>query len=248
MITSAEEAVDDGKAVEADCKSCHPTSNKEGKSNKNEQEDTSAELLHLANDAVDCSGLGSSSRGKSNKKIKLSKDVGFDLRTNDIFQEVPKRPRTAVLQNQECSKRKKRKPSNWDGTYAVVIEWLNYYCVSDYDEDEVPLINKRTERRKRQKLIEMSLSREFRDSVKFASSTSDSVVHGINDVDAGSRTPVPGIDSKFAIAPAPRPEERLLPSHAMANHEVAGDQSAHESVSSPLDSPIRGDIIDISDG
>ncbi|KAK3150895.1 hypothetical protein QOZ80_3AG0239100 [Eleusine coracana subsp. coracana] len=220
--SKAEEALDDGMTVETVCKSLHPTSNKGEK------------------------GLGSSSRDKSNKKIKLSKDVGFDLRTNDIVQEVAKRPRTAVLQNQECSRRKKRKPSNWDGAYSVVIEWLNYYSVSDSDEDEVPLINKRTERRKRQKIIEMSLAREFSDGVKFASSTSGSV-NGTNDIDIGSRSSEPGNDRRFAIVAASRPEERLLPNHAVANHE-AGDKATHESMSSPLHSPIRGDIIDISDG
>ncbi|GJN30730.1 hypothetical protein PR202_gb19063 [Eleusine coracana subsp. coracana] len=240
FIISAEEALHDGMTVETVCKSWPPTSNKGEKGNKKE-EDTSAEFLYHADDALGCSGLGSSSR-KSNKKIKLSKDVGFDLRTDDIVQEVPKRPRTAVLQNQECSRRKKRKPSNWDGAYSVVIEWLNYYSVSDSDEDEVPLINKRTERRKRQKLIELSLTKEFSDGVKFASSTSGSV-NGTNDIDIGSRSAEPGNDRRFAIVAASRPEERLLP-----NHEVAGDEAAHESVSSPLDSPIRGDIIDISDG
>ncbi|KAK3147961.1 hypothetical protein QOZ80_3BG0288870 [Eleusine coracana subsp. coracana] len=238
--SKAEEALHDGMTVETVCKSWPPTSNKGEKGNKKE-EDTSAEFLYHADDALGCSGLGSSSR-KSNKKIKLSKDVGFDLRTDDIVQEVPKRPRTAVLQNQECSRRKKRKPSNWDGAYSVVIEWLNYYSVSDSDEDEVPLINKRTERRKRQKLIELSLTKEFSDGVKFASSTSGSV-NGTNDIDIGSRSAEPGNDRRFAIVAASRPEERLLP-----NHEVAGDEAAHESVSSPLDSPIRGDIIDISDG
>jgi hypothetical protein len=145
LTTSAEESLDDGKAVETVCKSWHPTSNKSGKSN------------YLADDVVGCSGLGSSSRDKSNKKIKLLKDVCLDLETPNIVQEVPKRPRAAVLHNQECGKRKKGKPSNWDGTYSVIIEWLDYYIVSDSDnEDEIPLINKRTERRKRQKTIEMS--------------------------------------------------------------------------------------------
>ncbi|GJN08625.1 hypothetical protein PR202_ga26567 [Eleusine coracana subsp. coracana] len=243
--SKAEEALDDGMTVETVCKSLHPTSNKGEKGNEKE-EDASAEFLYHADDALGCSGLGSSSRDKSNKKIKLSKDVGFDLRTNDIVQEVAKRPRTAVLQNQECSRRKKRKPSNWDGAYSVVIEWLNYYSVSDSDEDEVPLINKRTERRKRQKIIEMSLAREFSDGVKFASSTSGSV-NGTNDIDIGSRSSEPGNDRRFAIVAASRPEERLLPNHAVANHE-AGDKATHESMSSPLHSPIRGDIIDISDG
>jgi hypothetical protein len=246
LITSAEEAHDDGKAVENVCRSWHLTSNKGGKSNKKEQEDTSAEFL-LADDAVGCSGLGSSSRDESNKKIKLSKNIGLDLEIPNIVQEVLKRPKTAVLHNQECNRRKKRKLSNWDVTYSVIIEWLNYYSVSDSDEDEVPLINKRTERRKRQKAIERSLATEFSNSVKFAGSTSHSV-NGTNDVCIGSRYLESGNNCRFAIVPASGPEESLLPDHAVDSQGIAGDQAAHESVSSPLDSPIRGAIIYISDG
>lgn len=69
-------------------------------------------------------------------------------------------------------------------------------------------------------------------------------VNGANCVDLGSRSLEPGNDIKFDTVPDPRSEERLMPNHAVANHEVAGDQAAHAS----LPSPGRGDIIDISDG
>ncbi|TVU47907.1 hypothetical protein EJB05_07523 [Eragrostis curvula] len=243
--SKAEEPLDNGNAAETICKSLHPTSKKSGKSNKGKQEDTSAEFLNLADDAVGYPGLSSSSRNKSNKKIRLSKDVSFDLPTPETVQEIPKRPRTAVLQNQECSRRQKRKLSNWDGTYSSIIQWLGYYSVTDSDEDEVPLINKRTERRKRQKSIETSLAMEFC-GFKLATSTS----HPVKETSygcVGSGSQDPGNNSKLAIVPAIRSEERSLHNQVVASHGVAGNQGGHESVSSPLDSPIRGDIIDISD-
>ncbi|XP_062210388.1 uncharacterized protein LOC133911923 isoform X2 [Phragmites australis] len=247
--SKAEVALDEGKADELVCKSWHPThtSNRIRKNNKNELEDASAGFHHRTENTIGCSGFDSSSRDKSNKKIKLSKDVSFDLQTAETVQEAPKRPRTAVLQNQECSRRKKRKLSQWDGSYSVIIEWLNYYCVSESDEDELPLINKRTERRKQQKILGMSLARESSNSIKCASSTSHTV-NGTKDGCAGSCSLDPGDNSKFLIAPASRPEERSLPNHAPGSHGVAGNQAGCESVSSPLDSPIRGEIVDISDG
>uniref|UniRef100_A0A0A9FKR2 Uncharacterized protein n=1 Tax=Arundo donax TaxID=35708 RepID=A0A0A9FKR2_ARUDO len=232
--SNAEAGLDEGKVDEPVCKSWHPThtSNKSRKDNKNEREDASAEFLHLTDNTIGCSGLNSSSRDRPRKKIKLSNDVSFDLQIAENVQEAPKRPRTAVLQNQECSRRKKRKLSKWDGSYSVIIEWLNYYCVSESDEDEVPLINKRTERRRQQKLLEMSLARESSNVVKCASSMS----HTLNGTEDGCV----GSCSTY------RPEERLWPNHAMDSHGVAGHQACCESVSSRMDSP--DEIVDISDG
>ncbi|WVZ56033.1 hypothetical protein U9M48_006619 [Paspalum notatum var. saurae] len=203
----------------------------------NEQEDASTEFLHATDDAAGCSKLDSS-RDRSNKKIKLLKDVSSDLQRAETVQEAPKRPRTAGLENQECSRQKKRKHSKRDGSYSVIIEWLNYYCLSESDEDEVPLINKRTERRRRQKLHKMSLASEPSSLVEFGSLTS-----------TVSSCPLdPGDDSKLEIVPASRPEERSLSNFPVGSNGVSGDQAAHKSLSSPLGSPVRGEIVDISDG
>ena len=138
-----EDALNEGKAEEAVGRSWHFTHNsdKGGRSNKNEREDASAEFLHVHDNRVGCSGL-ESSRDRSNKKIKISKDDCCDLQIVGTVHEAPKRPRTAVLENQEYRRRKKKKQRKVD-SYSVIIEGLNYYCFSDSDEDEVPLINKR---------------------------------------------------------------------------------------------------------
>lgn len=241
MFLTAVEAFNEGKVEEPACTSWHPThtSNKSRRNNKNEQEDASTEFLHVADNAVGCSGLDSSSKDVSNKKIKFSKDLNSDLRRTETVQEAPKRQRTAVLDNQECSRRKKRKQSKRHGSYSVIIEWLNYYCFSESDEDEVPLINKRTERRRRQRLHEMSLTRESSDVVEFGSSTSHTV---------GSCSLAPKDNSKLEIVPASQPEERTCLSHPVASNGIAGNQAVHEPMPSPMDSPIRGEIVDISDG
>lgn len=232
-------ALNEGKAEEPVCQSWPPThtSNKSRRSNINEQEDASTEFLHVTDDAVGCSKL-ESSRDRSNKKIKLLKDVILDLQRTDTVREAPKRPRTPALENQECSRRKKRKHSKRDGSYAVIIEWLNYYCFSDPDEDEVPLINKRTERRRQQKLHEMALSREPINCVEVGSSS----------YTVGSCSLDPGDNSNLEIVPASRPEERSWPNHPVDSNGAAGNQAGHESMSSPLDSPVGGEIVDISDG
>ncbi|XP_066354934.1 uncharacterized protein [Miscanthus floridulus] len=231
--SEAVEAFNEVKVEEPAC-----TSNKSRRSNRNKREDASTEFLHVDN-AVGCSGLDSSSKDGSNKKIKFSKDASSDLRRTETVQEAPKRPRTAVLDNQECSRRKKRKQSKRHGSYSVIIEWLNYYCLSESDEDEVPLINKRTERRRRQRLHEMSLARESNDVVEFGSSTSHTV---------GSCTLAPKDNSKLEVVPASQPEERSCSINPVASNGVAGNQTGHEPMSSPMDSPIRGEIVDISDG
>ncbi|WVZ56032.1 hypothetical protein U9M48_006619 [Paspalum notatum var. saurae] len=235
----SKEALSEGKAEEPVCRSWQSThtSNKSRRSNMNEQEDASTEFLHATDDAAGCSKLDSS-RDRSNKKIKLLKDVSSDLQRAETVQEAPKRPRTAGLENQECSRQKKRKHSKRDGSYSVIIEWLNYYCLSESDEDEVPLINKRTERRRRQKLHKMSLASEPSSLVEFGSLTS-----------TVSSCPLdPGDDSKLEIVPASRPEERSLSNFPVGSNGVSGDQAAHKSLSSPLGSPVRGEIVDISDG
>ncbi|KAF8718411.1 hypothetical protein HU200_025396 [Digitaria exilis] len=232
-LLSAEGAMnDEGKAEEA----VTHTSNKGRGSNKNEREDATAEFLHVTASAVGCSGLDSS-RHRSNKKIKFAEDVCFDLQMTETVREAPKRPRTAVLENQDCSRRKKRKRSKQGSPYSVIIEWLNYYCFSESEEDEVPLINKRTERRRRQKLHEMSIARDSSNDVENVSSTSHTVSPCSQD---------PGDNNKLEIVLASRPEER---SRAIqGSNGVAGNQTANESMSCPVDSSIRGEIVDISDG
>lgn len=155
----------------------------------------------------------------------------------ETVREAPKRPRTAVLENQDCSRRKKRKRSKQGGSYSVIIEWLNYYCFSESEEDEAPLINKRTERRRRQKLHEMSIARESSNAVESVSSPSQTVGPGPLD---------PGDNSKLEIVLASRPEERS--GTIQGSNGGAGNQAADESMPSPVDSPIRGEIVDISDG
>lgn len=150
IASSAKETLDERKADESVSGSWHAkhTSNKCRTRNKHEREDASTEFLHPADNATGNSG------GRSSKKIKLAKDSGFDHLTATTVQQAQKRPKTdAVNMSQECSRQKKRKISKWDGSYSVLIERLNYYFLDNSDEDEAPLINKRTERRKRQKLL-----------------------------------------------------------------------------------------------
>ncbi|CAM0872031.1 unnamed protein product [Alopecurus aequalis] len=155
VASSADETLDQRKAGESASGRWHAqhTSNKCRTSNKHERADASAEFLHPADGTIASSGLGSSSGDRASKKIKLSKDIGFYLPTAATVQQAQKRPRTdAQNKNQQCSRKKKRKISKWDGSYSILIEGLNYYFLDDSDEDEVPLINKRTERRKQEKL------------------------------------------------------------------------------------------------
>lgn len=221
------------------------TSIKGGKGNKHELEETSAGFP--PDDSIGISGMESSSRDTANKKIKLSKDIGLDRLTATTVQEAPKRPRTTSLKkNQECSRQKKRKISKWDGSYSVIIEWLNYYSVDESDEDEVPLINKRTERRKRQKLLKLVLARESNSGSEGASSTSF-VENGRNSSSAGSYPLSQGDNDKSENVQANRVDGSSLPDHPVSSH-VAAEDKAGQAASSPLNSPTRGIVVDISDG
>ncbi|XP_006649648.1 uncharacterized protein LOC102703662 [Oryza brachyantha] len=238
----SEEALDckDGESAPGSWHN-EPTSIKSGKSNKHELEETSTGFLP-PDDLIGISGP-ESSRGASNKKIKLSKDIGLDA------QEALKRPRTTTLKkNQECSRQKKRKVSKWDGSYSVIIEWLNYYSVDESDDDEVPLINKRTERRKRQKLLKVAQVRESNSGSEGASSISF-VENGINSSSAGSYPQSVGEDNDNSeIVPDTRVDGSSLPGHPVGSHVVTEGQAGHETAPSPLNSPTRGIIVDISDG
>uniref|UniRef100_A0ACD5X221 Uncharacterized protein n=1 Tax=Avena sativa TaxID=4498 RepID=A0ACD5X221_AVESA len=238
IASSAEETLDECKADESAGGSWHAkhTSSKCGTRNKHEREDASAKFFHPTDDAIDNSKrLGSSSGGRSSKKIKLSNDIGFDHLTATTAQQPPKRPRTeAIKKNQGCSRQKKRKISKWDGSYSVLIERMNYYFVDNSDEDEVPLINKRTERRKRQKLLQSSQATEPNNG--FGGTTSSSCSQGAGD------------DNRSEIVPASQVDERLLPHHPVSNHVAAADQSGRGTVSATSDSPMVGDIVVISDG
>lgn len=231
-VASAEETLDERKAAKSASGSWHAkhTSNKSGTSNKHELEDAPAEFHHSTNDAVDKSGLGSSSGDRCNKKIKLSKDIRFGNLTGTTVQEAPKRPRTdTAKRNQECSRQKKRKTSKWDGSYSIIVERLNYYCFDDSDEDEVPLINKRTEMRKRQRLLKNSQATESND--------------GRKDVCFDSCSQGSGDKNISESAPASQVEERSLPDHLVHNRVAAPGQTDHETVDCAI-----GEIVDISDG
>jgi hypothetical protein len=234
--SSAKETLGERKADELASGSWHArhTSNKGGTRNKHEREDASAEFLHLTPAAIGSSGLGSSSGDRSSKRIKLSKDRGFDLSTATTFQQVPKRPRTDALnKNQKGSRQKKRKISKWDGSYSVLIEQMNYYFLDHSEEDEVPLINKRTERRKRQKLLQSSQATQSNNGVGGTTS---------NFLEAQ------GTITDLKSVPASQMDERMLPNHLVSNHVAAAYQTGHGTVHSPLDSPMAGEIVDISDG
>ncbi|KAM3230080.1 hypothetical protein ACQJBY_060712 [Aegilops geniculata] len=231
-IASGEETLDERKAAKSASGSWHAkhTSNKSGTSNKHELEDASAEFLHPTDDAINNSGLGSSSGDRCNKKIKLSKDVCFGNLTSKTVQQAPKRPRTvAAKRNQECSRQKKRKTSKWDRSYSIIVDRLNYYCVDDSDEDEVPLINKRTEMRKRQRLLKNSQATESNDCRK--------------DVCFDSCSQGSGDKNISESAPASQVEERSLPDHLVRNRVAAPGQIDYETVDSKI-----GEIVDISDG
>lgn len=228
MTASAEETLDERKAAKSASGSWHAkhTSDKSGTSNKHELEDAPAEFCHPTDDAIDKSGLGSSSGERCNKKIKLSKDVRFGNLTGKTVQEAPKRPRTdTVNRNQECSRQKKRKTSKWDRSYSIIVERLNYYFVDDSDEDEVPLINKRTEMRKRLRLLKNSQATESND--------------GRKDVCFDSCSQGPGDKNISESVSASQVEEGSL-----RNPVAAPGQTGHET----LDSPIVGEIVDIPDG
>jgi hypothetical protein len=160
-VSSAEETLGEHKADESASGSWHDKHTSNKCRTKNKHELVSAKFLHPADNATGNSGLGSSSGERSSKKIRLSKD--FDHMAGRTVQQVPKRPRTD--KNQECSRQKKRKISKWDGSYSVIIEGMNYYFLDNSEEEEVPLINKRTERRKRQKLLNSSQAVESTNAV-----------------------------------------------------------------------------------
>uniref|UniRef100_A0A0D9VRB4 SprT-like domain-containing protein n=1 Tax=Leersia perrieri TaxID=77586 RepID=A0A0D9VRB4_9ORYZ len=243
----SEEALD-CKAEESAPGSWHSahTSIKGGKGNKHELQETSAEFLS-PDDSAGISGVESSSRNTANKKIKLSKDIGLDHQITTTVQEAPKRPRrTTLKKNQECSRQKKRRLGKWDGSYSVIIEWLNYYSVDESDEDEVPLINKRTERRKRQKLMIIAQARESNSDSEGASSLSF-VENGRNPSSSCSYPLSQGQNEKSEIVPASQVDGSSFSGHRMSSHVVAEDQAGHETATSPLNSPTRGIIVDISD-
>ncbi|XP_047085448.1 DNA-dependent metalloprotease dvc-1-like [Lolium rigidum] len=236
IASSAKETLGERKVDELTSGSWHAkhTSNKGATRNKHGREDASAEFLHLTPAAIGSSGLGSSCGDRSSKRIKLSKDRGFDLSTATTFQQVPKRPRTDALnKNHKGSRQKKRKVSKWDGSYSVLIEQMNYYFLDHSEEDEVPLINKRTERRKRQKLLQSSQATQSSNGVGGSTSSSLEAQGTITDLKS---------------VPASQIGERLLPNRLESNHVAAAYQTGHGTVHSPLDSPMAGEIVDISDG
>lgn len=118
--------------------------------------------------------------------------------------------------------------------------------MDESDEDEVPLINKRTERRKRQKLLKLVLARESNSGSEGASSTSF-VENGRNSSSAGSYPLSQGDNDKSENVQANRVDGSSLPDHPVSSH-VAAEDKAGQAASSPLNSPTRGIVVDISDG
>ncbi|KQK22852.1 hypothetical protein BRADI_1g69655v3 [Brachypodium distachyon] len=231
-VKGSRERLDECKASKSASGRWHAkhTSNKIEASNKHELEDASAEFLQSTNDAID------NCRKKAQlhvlgliRRRKKSKDIGFDHLGSTIVQEALKRPRTdALSKNQGCNGEKKRKISKWDGSYSVIVEHVNYYCVDYSDEDEVPLINKRTERRKQQNLLENPEATYIPQVITGRSSDSffDSFPRG------------PWNNDRFESLPLSQVENCC--------RQII-DQTCHETSPSSSDSPIVGEMIDISD-
>ncbi|WOK96919.1 sprT-like domain-containing protein Spartan isoform X2 [Canna indica] len=66
---------------------------------------------------------------------------------------VCKEPRTSTSKEDICTRSKRLKPGKSNKECAAVIEWLGAFEDEESDDDIVPLVNKRSERRKKQKLL-----------------------------------------------------------------------------------------------
>ncbi|XP_038986096.1 DNA-dependent metalloprotease SPRTN-like isoform X2 [Phoenix dactylifera] len=71
-----------------------------------------------------------------------------------VAPETSKRARTPALKKQQaCTCQKRRKLGRRRNDYTVASEWLEYFAYEESEENVEPLVNKRTERRKKQRLL-----------------------------------------------------------------------------------------------
>nr|XP_010926137.1 uncharacterized protein LOC105048513 isoform X2 [Elaeis guineensis]XP_029121389.1 uncharacterized protein LOC105048513 isoform X2 [Elaeis guineensis] len=82
------------------------------------------------------------------------KGVESKTRSCAAAPEPSKRARTPTLKKQQaCTGQKRRKLGRRKNDYTVASEWLDYFAYEESDENVEPLVNKRTEQRKKQKLL-----------------------------------------------------------------------------------------------
>ncbi|XP_039145768.1 DNA-dependent metalloprotease dvc-1-like isoform X1 [Dioscorea cayenensis subsp. rotundata] len=114
-------------------------------------------------------------------KLEALKAVEPKMQTLALVSQFPKRPRTAHSQKSKYVCNKRRKVDKEKDRCIVFSKWLGWFADEETDEEVEPLINKRTERRKKLKLLENQKGRHVESQASDATQTansSTSIFHG----------------------------------------------------------------------
>ncbi|XP_020105145.1 sprT-like domain-containing protein Spartan [Ananas comosus] len=213
---------------------------------------TSTSSLQSSGDGLGSSGNNNDNNNKNNSvkdnSQKNLKESNKAIESKGQSQEISKRTRTSSKKNSEYTAMKRRKLSKSKSDYAVIIQWLNVFAYEDEEEDEEPLVNKRTERRRKQKMLISLKNRAGNNYSEVEGNASPS--H--KDV---SRDEKPENDSKPTVGDLLVGNEEV-PLNSNTAHEEPPTKSQGNDIenqgegecSSPINSPVRGEIVDISDG
>ncbi|CAL9067059.1 unnamed protein product, partial [Musa banksii] len=129
----------------------HKTGQKKDKHNG--QKNNLAKYLLPSGDATQSSANTSSSRDDSCKEInfeQLKRDPEMQC---TVAAGGRKRRKKCVSKKHVSTRPKRRKLTRCDNKCTVVIEWLGLFEDEEAEDDSEPLVNKRSERRKKQKLL-----------------------------------------------------------------------------------------------
>ncbi|XP_072992175.1 uncharacterized protein [Typha latifolia] len=275
--SKAEQVLHEGKPKELPCmsKETRQRAWAEGTNKKFEiKKKSTANFFQSAGDPARSSGDHSASIDGSGRKA-IGKD-SKDIHSLAVAQEIPKRTRSLISRKHHDNvSRKRRKLDNSKNYFTIIIEWLNLFTEEESEEDSEPLINKRTERRRKQKLLNSLKSGASSAGVegdvlpsniscrnKDAGSCSLGLEHSITSMrgilmnDEHLQTNFQAHAGNSSIDTAETTDYSLVVGTLDDQCGSACLLSTHASVKSrglpyegsPFNSPVRGEIVDISDG
>lgn len=129
----------------------HKTGQKKDKHNG--QKNNLAKYLLPSGDATQSSANTSSSRDNSCKEINFEQLKCDPEMQCAVAAGGRKRRKKCVSKKHVSTRSKRRKLARCGNKCTVVIEWLGLFEDEEAEDDSEPLVNKRSERRKKQKLL-----------------------------------------------------------------------------------------------
>ncbi|XP_072979835.1 uncharacterized protein [Typha angustifolia] len=177
------------------------------------------------------------------------KGTALKSKTPSVALDTEKQVKPLKSEKRKCGSTSIKKSPRGLNEFTVISEWLEYYADEEMDEDIEPLINKRTERRKKHKMLKSPIARSLEaedvritflghpSSFRKGAERSSLLYHKNSEL----RTP------KYLAVEHVSSINRLDSTTADTSDQSASLQLVSLSAALPMNSPIQDNVVNISD-